>query len=118
MQIKDTAESYGAVTRWLHWGTAILIALMLALGWGAEVFPETTEEWLMSVHISLGIALLALGLARLGWGIANTRRPAHPAGIQGKAASWVQWLLVALLLALPLSGWLLVAAAGFSPDFF
>ncbi|MBA1148518.1 cytochrome b [Ectothiorhodospiraceae bacterium WFHF3C12] len=118
MQVRDNAERYGVVTRWLHWGTAALIALMLVLGWGAEVLPENVEESLMSVHVSVGIAVLALALLRVFWRIVNPRRPARPGGVEGKAARWVQRLLVAVLLALPLSGWLIVSAAGFGPGFF
>lgn len=118
MQIKDSSESYGAVSRGLHWGTAVLVALMLLLGWGAELGSEALEEWLMGVHVSLGIAVLALTAARVIWRFANRRRPPLPAGLEGLVARSVHWLLVALLLALPFSGWLLVSAAGFAPDFF
>lgn len=118
MQMKDTSEGYGTITRSLHWGTAALIALMLALGWGAEALPESLEEWLMSVHISLGIGILALAVLRIGWHLLNPRRPASGTEVERRLARGVQWLLVALLVALPLSGWLLVSSAGFAPGFF
>lgn len=118
MQLRDSAEGYGAVTRWLHWGTAVLIALMLALGWGGEAVPEDMEEWLMSVHISLGIGVLAVALLRVGWRLVNPRRPKSGSALELKASRWVQWLLLALMVALPLSGWLIVSAAGFAPGFF
>lgn len=118
MRLTDNADGYGAVTRWLHWGTAVLIGLMLLLGWGGEAVPEDMEEWLMSVHVSLGIAVLALAGLRIGWRLVNPSRPRSGTAMESRVAHWVQWLLLALLLALPVSGWLIVSANGFAPGFF
>ncbi|HKJ95554.1 MAG TPA: cytochrome b [Gammaproteobacteria bacterium] len=118
MQLRDNAVSYGTVTRWLHWGTATLIVMMLALGWGRELFSEDAERALMSVHISLGIAILALAAARVAWRLMNPRRPPREADLTGRLATAVQWSLLALLLLMPLTGWLLVNGAGHVPGFF
>lgn len=118
MQIRDTARHYGIVTRWLHWLTAAGIAVMLAIGWGAELLPDAAEGSLMGVHIGLGIAVLGLGLARIAWRVVNRRRPSRPTGPQGWMATAVQWALVALLVIVPLSGWLLLSAEGHAPSFF
>ncbi len=118
MQLRDTTEHFGSVTRWLHWITAVLIALMLALGWGGELVSEAGEQWLMAVHISLGIAVLALAVARVIWRMTNTRRPSRDTDLFGRVATLVQWSLIALLVLIPLSGWLLVSASGHAPGFF
>jgi cytochrome b561 len=118
MQVRDSLSSYGPITRWLHWLTAALIAIMLGLGWGAEAFPEETRRALMSVHISLGIAVLALAVARLGWRLLNPARPPREANATGRLATLVQWGLIGLLFILPLTGWLLVSGSGHAPDFF
>ncbi|WP_435105357.1 cytochrome b [Arhodomonas sp. AD133] len=118
MQLRDTNEHYGSVTRWLHWVTAALIAIMLALGWGGELVSEAGEQWLMPVHIGLGIAVLALGVVRVLWRVANTRRSPRDTGLFGRVATLVQWTLIALLVLIPLSGWLVVSASGHAPSFF
>lgn len=118
MQLRDNVNDYGSVTRWLHWLTAGLIVIMLALGWGRELFPEGGERAIMSVHIGLGIAVLGLAVVRLAWRLLNPKRPPRDPGLAGRVATVVQWSLIALLLLLPLTGWLLVSGGGHVPSFF
>lgn len=67
-------------------------------------------------HKWVGLAVLALAGARILW----RRRhppPALPAAVTGwqaKAAPIVHWTLLALLIALPISGWAMSSAAGIS----
>jgi len=118
MHALDTRDTYGLITRSLHWATAAAIAVMLTIGWGAELLPKPAEELAMGLHISLGIGVLALGFARLGWWAVNRERPPHEPGLFGTVARLVQWSLMALLVIIPLSGWLLVSASGHTPGFF
>jgi len=118
MAARDTRNAYGFITRYLHWATAAAIAVMLAIGWSADALPKSFKGPAMGFHISLGVAVLALGLARLGWRVSNRERPARPAGPTGPLARAAQWTLIALLVIMPLSGWMLVSASGHVPGFF
>ncbi|WP_440997503.1 cytochrome b [Arhodomonas sp. SL1] len=118
MQLMDSQADYGSLTRTLHWLTAALIAAMLLLGWFMEELPESMEETAVGLHISLGVSVLALGVLRLAWRLANRRTPAHDTGLLGAVAVAVQWALVTALIVLPLSGWLLVSSGGHSVEFF
>ena len=123
MSLHNTPHSYGSAARLLHWATAALILTALPLGWWAERLPYATSEqlaWkaqLFSIHKTLGIAALAVGVLRILWAL----RQARPAPVSGKApevwlAGLVHGLLYAALVLVPLSGWVHHAATdGFAP---
>jgi cytochrome b561 len=64
------------------------------------------------LHKSIGLTVLALSLARLGWRLLNPPPPlpaAMPAW-ERIAAAATHWAFYALMIALPLSGWTYVSA--------
>src|SRR3546814_9033605 len=69
------------------------------------------------MHKSTGIAVLALVLVRIAWRLyAGTPKPvAGTPTWQLRIASITHFLLYALLLAMPLSGWLYDSASGLRP---
>lgn len=98
---------YSLVAIALHWAIAALILYNLASGLLRPVLPKGFFVF----HISAGITILLLSLVRLGWRL--THRP--PALLpmppwQRRAARIVHFLLYAMILMLPLSGWALVSA--------
>ena len=114
-------ESYGIVALALHWIVAAFVIVQLGLGLYAASLPLSLArlQWL-SRHKSLGLAILALMLLRLAWRSMN-RPPALPRSMPGwerSAASATHWLLYALLVLVPLSGWLHASAAGLSVNWF
>ncbi len=123
MSLHNTPQRYGAVARALHWSTAALILPALALGWWAERLPYGTSAELawkaqvFSVHKTLGIAALAVGVLRILWALAQVR----PAPVSGRGpevwvAGLVHGLLYAALVLVPLTGWVHHAATeGFAP---
>jgi cytochrome b561 len=68
---------------------------------------------LVSYHKWIGVTVLALMCLRLVWRLAH-RPPPLPTmpAWQRRAAVGVHWALYALLLAIPVSGWLYSSAAG------
>ncbi len=105
---------YSGVAVGLHWLIAALIIGMLAVGkWMTGLEAEdplrfTLTQW----HKSFGIAILILSLFRLYW--RRTHNPPPPvAGPKWEklAASATHIAFYVLLLAIPLSGWLLVSAS-------
>ena len=95
--------SRGAIA--FHWSIAALVLVNIFLG----LFHDLLETWwrVIPLHKSIGVTVLVLSIARLGWRLAH-RPPALPetmAPWEKAAAKAVHWILYALLLLLPLTGW-------------
>jgi cytochrome b561 len=106
-------SGYGRISRWLHWSMAALILVVLALGLTVEELAKGPERTaLMDWHQSLGVLVLTLAALRLLWRLANP--PPRPLGgaLSRRLAPLMHWSLYALMIAQPLSGWLLVQAEG------
>ncbi|NDW00536.1 cytochrome b/b6 domain-containing protein [Salipiger sp. PrR002] len=124
MSLANTKTAYGAVTRSLHWLTALGILIMIPLGWIAHFAPWETEAQLavkaqlFSVHKTIGVALFFIALFRILWALTQTKpAPLHPERrAEVLAAESVHWLLYSTLVIVPLSGWIEHAATeGFAP---
>lgn len=119
MDWRNGPDSFGIVTRGLHWGMALLVAGMLGLGLRLErMEPALSNLWLYGLHKSIGLTVLALVVIRLVWHrISPPPRPVG-GGWQGIAARVVHGLIYVLLLAMPLSGWIASSATGIDTLFF
>jgi cytochrome b561 len=105
--------SYTRTAILLHWLIALAIFVMLALGWGFDFFQGTTKFFLIQLHKSIGITILLLSLARLGWRMTH-KAPPLPSDMprwEQKAAHVGHCLLYIAMIGLPLSGWALVSAS-------
>jgi cytochrome b561 len=80
MSLKSTHETWGTVTRWLHWISAALIIFGLTHGyWMANVLPRQERLPHYAFH-SLVFVYFGLLLAiRICWRLSE-QTPAHPAG--------------------------------------
>lgn len=100
----------------LHWLVAVLILAALPLGLTMTEMPLSPQKLkFYSWHKWLGVTVFLLVLLRLVWR-ATHRPPPLPASLpawQRQAASATHWLLYALMLTIPLSGWLMSSAKGF-----
>lgn len=111
--IRDSEHHWGAVSRSLHWLMAMLIAVQWGLGRvGHEMARSPAKLDVLTWHKSLGVLLLLLAVLRLAWRLRN-RSPAPP----GPAPAWelraarvTHLALYALMLAIPLSGWVMASA--------
>lgn len=114
MALNNTPDSFGLITRALHWGMALLVLGMLALGLRlSDMQPGLTNLWLYGLHKTLGLTLLTLIVLRFGWHIVSpTPRPIGPPGLARLAARAGHWLFYALLVAIPLTGWAGSSATG------
>jgi cytochrome b561 len=84
MALRNGPDSFGLVTRAIHWGTMLLVIAQLALGMRIEdMAPGLSNLWLYGLHKTLGFAVLALVLARIGWHLAAPPRPAR-SGLLGR----------------------------------
>jgi cytochrome b561 len=116
MGLRNTGERWGAVAMTLHWGMAALILATTPLGWTAVEWPlSRTKITLFAWHKSIGIALLALVALRLLWR-AIDRAPSLPetmSPLERALARASHGALYALMVAMPLSGWVINSAANF-----
>lgn len=112
----QAATRYATPAMLVHWFTAVLVLSALGLGYylsGLSLSP--TKLQLISYHKWLGVTVLLLFLPRL---LLRLRKPAPEpvatmAPWQRTVAAATHRLLYALLLAVPLSGWLMSSAKGF-----
>lgn len=117
------ARRYVAGARWLHWVMALLIAAVASLGIWVASFEPTDEAFkfgLYNVHESLGVTVFALALLRLAVRRANPPPPlphGTPAVVR-IAAGLSHASLYALMLAMPLIGFLTANAWGFPLSWF
>lgn len=111
----NSTRRYGAIAMTLHWLIAAMILFMLGLGPYMTSLDETDPQTfpLFQLHKSIGLTILMLSLARLGWRLANSV-PALPSGMSDRerfAARTVHALFYVLMIAVPLMGWATVSSA-------
>jgi cytochrome b561 len=111
--LRNTTETYGLVSRALHWLLAVLILGMVILGLVVEEMPKGPQRsGLMNWHQSLGTLVLILVAVRLAWRLVGpVPAPLGSAGTQ-RLATLMHWLLYGLMILQPLSGLVQVQAAG------
>ena len=118
MSLKNSTERWGPVSQAFHWIIVLLILVLAIVGLTMDELPKTPKYfWVYTLHKSTGITVLVLVQLRLGWRL-YAGAPAPVPGTprwQARIASLTHWLLYALILAMPLSGWLYDSASGLRP---
>ena len=112
--LRNDADSWGAPAKLFHWVMAALILAQIALGLVAVSLRVSPAKLNLFVwHKSIGMLILALLALRLLWRLSN-RAPALPA----EMAAWERLsahlshsLLYALMIALPVTGWIISSAS-------
>ena len=101
---------YTRVAIWLHWIIAVFVIYNLASGLLVDLVPKGVPVF--AWHKAAGITVLFLSVARLAWRLTH-RPPPLPAmpGWQIGAAHALHWLFYALIILMPLSGWIFSSAA-------
>ena len=121
MTYGDRIGGYPATSKWLHWLVAacVLTTAPVAIAM-VRVAPGPTQDALYNFHKSLGVPILVLMILRLINRLIAGAPPPEP-GIERwhKAmSSAVHGLLYALLLAMPIVGWIANSAYGAPTPFF
>ena len=108
------ATHYDRRTIWLHWVTAGLVVAQWSVANVIDWFPRgPLRVDARSVHIVLGLSLLAVFAARVVWrGTGGRRLPAADRGLLHVVAKATHWGLYALLAATLLLGVLNVWTRG------
>ena len=118
MTLKNTNARWGPVSQALHWLIVLMILGLAIAGLTMGELPKTPKYfWVYTAHKSMGLTVLALVLVRIGWRLyAGAPKPvAGTPTWQEHIATVTHWMLYALILAMPLSGWLYDSASGLRP---
>ena len=112
---------YGSAAKSFHWVTVALVGAQFTIGWIMPGLSHITQpEGLVSLHFSLGIAVLTVTAARLLWRAA-IGVPSPAASLpkwQHQAAELLHMALYVLLFALTFSGWAYASSHGFAVTLF
>lgn len=110
----EPRNRYSTVSLVLHWLIAALVVTQIVLIQAHEATDGPISREFVNIHKSVGLSILVLTLARLGWRIANPAipLPAQTPRWQKLAARSTHVLFYVLLIAMPLVGWAASSAAG------
>jgi cytochrome b561 len=113
---------YDPITRALHWLNAMLAVIAVVLAYGISGTPRHSDarEWLLMLHGSAGIAILATVLLWASWRLRHCAPRLRPllTRIEALLAHATQAALFLLFVAMPMTGYLILAASGHSVSFF
>jgi cytochrome b561 len=116
MRWRNSTSHYGAIALSFHWLTVALVIIAWALGSFDDVLPRGSARAAgLLVHISAGIAIMAMLVVRLAWRAGDPPPPAEttPLGAWAdRAGRLAHVTLYALLIAVPVSGIVLQFARG------
>ena len=103
----DTGKNYDNVAITLHWLTAFLVVVQFALGQSWGWFPRPTRHLMVVTHMSLGIILTLVVLARLAWRFVFRHHVASlETGVVRVASTAVHYVLYLLLVIQAVLGFL------------
>lgn len=115
----DDGTNYDGVAIALHWLTALLVVVQFAMAVSWDWFAKLTRQGMESVHISLGVLLTAVIVARLAWRfIPGHQVSSLQIGWVKLASKGVHYLLYLLLIAQAATGFVFRWAQGHSVEFF
>jgi cytochrome b561 len=124
MAAYQDATRYSVGARWFHWLTALLVFTVIPLGWifgGFKTKPDHPDTYVApfpgtpndyaSAHFTVGLIVFAVIAARILY------RATHPApawpGAVGRVdallARATHWMLYAVLIIMPISGYIMTA---------
>jgi cytochrome b561/polyisoprenoid-binding protein YceI len=117
LTLMTAPNRYSTVAIALHWAVAVCILSMIPMGWWMTAAIEQPGSQALAyrvfqIHKSIGFLILALTVVRIVWRLTH-RPPALPGGMkrwEAFAANATHVAFYALMLALPLTGWLYVSA--------
>ena len=113
--LRNSADRYGLVAMVLHWTMALAIITLLAIGvFMVRLTPGSSLQFeVYQLHKSVGITVLVLSLLRLAWRLFNPAPPL-PTNLQPWEKGLARFTHIGfyvLMIALPLSGWMMVSAS-------
>jgi cytochrome b561 len=119
--LKNTENSFGSVTRVIHWVMSVLIITMLTVGFTMVNMEPSDLKWqIYAAHKACGLVVLFLAILRVLWIFTNPQ-----VEVSFELPSWQRLsarfnhnLIYILLILMPASGALMTLTGGHDIDFF
>jgi len=121
MPLTNTVRNWGTAAKLFHWLIALLILANLGLGYWAESLDASpTKGQAFYWHKTIGLTVLWLAGLRLLWRLTNPtpQLPLEMAQWQRVLAHASHALLYLLMIAMPLSGWIIHSTANSPLDLY
>ncbi|WP_336975259.1 cytochrome b [Sphingobium aromaticiconvertens] len=122
MNSNDVRQRFSSLSITLHWMMVLLISAVYATILLRENYPKGTDirEGLKSWHFMLGLAVLALVIARIIARVIKSKPPItpEPPVWQVLLANITHFALYAFMLTMPIAGWVILSASGKAIPFF
>jgi len=119
---RNGRDHYGLVSISLHWIVAVAFVGLAGLGaWMVDLtYYDPWYHRSLALHKEIGIAVLALALARSGWRLVDGRPGFAPEvrPFERAAAAAMHWILYAVVVLLPVTGYLISTSEGAGIDMF
>ena len=116
MSTANTPSRYSSVSIAMHWLMLLLIIGVYACIELRELYPKGSDprEALKSWHFTLGLTVFALVWLRLVLRLVSPTPPIEPAppGWQNLLAKIMHIALYALMIGMPVAGWLILSGEG------
>lgn len=102
-------DRYHAVAQLLHWGMAFIVITIVAIGLMHDGWSDEAKGVGMRLHKSLGITIFVLAWLRLTWRLTHKPPPYTPPlpRWQKLFAGSVHWVFYALMIGMPIGGYLM-----------
>jgi cytochrome b561 len=110
--LSEAVSRYSRSSIAIHWVTAVGLTLAVALGWRMSNAGGSERASLLAWHISAGMGILLLTIARIATRVRSSRPPPIGARWEQRAASVTHMAFYVALIVIPLLGWLIVSASG------
>jgi len=121
MPLKSSSDKYGSVAVTLHWLSALLILALIVSGFrGSGIEDPAAKAAILRVHVPIGVAILLLTLARIGWWLFADRKPSSVpmANWQNRISRGVHVLFYVVILGMTASGIGMLVLSGAGPIIF
>ena len=116
MQLTNSADRYGLITKLLHWLIALLIVSLIVLGW-YMVDLTYYDRWYnasLTAHKALGLLVLLLAAIKIIWTLINRSPPMVVTLKRWEriAAHVAHGLLYLVMVLIPVTGYIVSTSAG------
>jgi cytochrome b561 len=118
----NTPNRYGSVSIALHWLMFLLIVAVYACMELREFFPKGSDPRaaMKTWHFMLGLSVFVLVWLRLGLRLLQVKPAIAPQPVtwQRYLATVMHWALYALMIGMPIAGWMILSAEGKTIPFY